>query len=273
MGLFSRLIEKVKSGSTSTQDFAEIEKSLIQSDLGAANAKAIIELAKKNRDENSIMEALRSWMSQASRDLVQGSSLQTILVVGVNGTGKTTSTAKLAALLKENNKKVILAAADTFRAAAISQLKTWGERLEIPVVAGIENGDPASVAFDSVKKAQSEGFEYLIVDTAGRLHTKSGLMDELTKIKRVIEKSSPVTEVLLVVDATTGQNGITQAKVFLESVQITGLILTKMDGSAKGGVALAIEKELGVPIKFIGTGEFLTDLAPFEPESYLKALL
>ena len=166
-----------------------------------------------------------------------------------------------------------LAAADTFRAAAVSQLKTWGERLEIPVVAGVENGDPASVAFDSVKKAQSEGFEYLIVDTAGRLHTKSGLMDELAKIKRVIEKSSPVTEALLVVDATTGQNGITQAKVFLESVQITGLILTKMDGSAKGGIALAIEKELGVPIKFIGTGESLTDLAPFEPESYLKALL
>jgi fused signal recognition particle receptor len=194
------------------------------------------------------------------------------MIVGVNGTGKTTSTAKLVSYLKAENKSVLLAAADTFRAAAVEQLATWGSRLGVEVITGPNNGDPASVAFDAATKAKSSGINYLIIDTAGRLHTKSGLMDELGKIQRVIEKILPVDEVLLVVDATTGQNGIVQAKIFMESVAVTGLILTKMDGSAKGGIALAIERECGIPIKFIGTGEAATDLEAFDPERYLNGL-
>ena len=181
--------------------------------------------------------------------------------------------AKLAKFEKDLGAKVLLVAADTFRAAAVEQLQTWGDRLSIPVVTGAPNGDPAAVAFEGAKRAVDEGANYLIIDTAGRLHTKSGLMDELEKVKRVVEKKSEVNEILLVVDATTGQNGISQAKSFLESVSVTGLILTKLDGSAKGGVALAIERELGLPIKFIGTGEGASDFAPFEADSYIDGLL
>jgi fused signal recognition particle receptor len=273
MGLFSRLFEKVKSGLTSSTDLSDVEKLLIESDLGAANSRELIELAKKSKDGDAVIAALKGWLSTKDRALSTGSGLQTILVVGVNGTGKTTSSAKLTSYLKNANKKVILAAADTFRAAAIEQLQTWGERLSVPVVTGPANGDPASVAFDGAKRGVSEGFEYLVIDTAGRLHTKSDLMDELGKIKRVVEKSTPINEVLLVIDATTGQNGLAQAKTFIESVDVTGLILTKLDGSAKGGIALAIEKETGIPIKFIGTGESATDFAPFDADSYLQGLL
>ncbi len=194
------------------------------------------------------------------------------MIVGVNGTGKTTSTAKLVSYLKMQNKSVLLAAADTFRAAAVEQLQTWGDRLGVEVITGPANGDPASVAFDAATKAKLDSTNYLIIDTAGRLHTKSDLMDELGKVRRVVEKVLPIDEVLLVVDATTGQNGIVQAKVFMESVAITGLILTKMDGSAKGGIALAIERETGTPIKFLGTGEGADDLAPFDAEGYLNGL-
>jgi fused signal recognition particle receptor len=197
----------------------------------------------------------------------------TILVVGVNGTGKTTSVAKLAQLLKSQGSKVVVAAADTFRAAAIEQLQTWGQRIGVAVVVGKAQGDPAAVAFDAISKAKLDNADYLIIDTAGRLHTKSGLMDELEKIRRVVEKSSPVDEVLLIVDATTGQNGIAQAKVFAESVSVTGLIVTKMDGSAKGGIALAIERETGLPIKFVGTGESATDIQIFNRDEYLTGLL
>jgi fused signal recognition particle receptor len=273
MGLFSRLFEKVKTGLTSNQDLIDIEKTLIESDLGAANAKEIIELAKKGKDEAAVLAALDSWLSSAPRELAKGPGLQTIMIVGVNGTGKTTSTAKIVAHLKDQRKKVILAAADTFRAAAVEQLQTWGERLDAPVVIGPANSDPASVAFDAAKQASEQGFDYLIIDTAGRLHTKTGLMDELEKIKRVVEKTTAISEVLLVVDATTGQNGLAQAKNFIESAGVTGLILTKLDGSAKGGIALAIEKATGVPIKFIGTGEAASDFAPFDPDTYLKSLL
>ena len=174
--------------------------------------------------------------------------------------------------MKSQNRKIVLGAADTFRAAAIEQLQTWGERLDVPVVAGVANGDPASVAFDAATKAKGDGADYLIIDTAGRLHTKSGLMDELGKVRRVIEKVTPVDEVLLVVDATTGQNGIAQAKTFIESVAVTGLILTKMDGSAKGGIALAIERETGLPVKFVGTGEGAGDFAPFDSTAYVNGL-
>jgi fused signal recognition particle receptor len=179
----------------------------------------------------------------------------------------------LATLLNSRGEKVVLGAADTFRAAAVDQLKTWGERLQIPVVSGKENGDPAAVAFDAAKSGAEVGAQRVLIDTAGRLHTKSDLMDELGKVKRVVEKVAPVTEVLLVIDATTGQNGLAQAKVFSEAVAVTGLILTKLDGSARGGIALAVERELDIPIKFVGTGEAAQDFAPFDPASYIAGLL
>jgi fused signal recognition particle receptor len=195
------------------------------------------------------------------------------MVVGVNGTGKTTSVAKLAAQLKTGGKKVVMAAGDTFRAAAVEQLQTWGTRIGVEVVSGKANGDPASVAFDAAKKAQESKADFLIIDTAGRLHNKNDLMAELEKVKRVVEKVFPINEVLLVIDATTGQNGLQQAKIFTEAVNVTGIILTKIDGSARGGVALAIEKELDIPIKWIGTGESESDFAHFDAESYIQGLL
>ena len=277
MALFSKLFSKIRGGQTSSADWQEIESSLIESDLGAANAGEIITLAKKLKSEEveqAVTETLASWLSTASRSIAQLSDRPTtILVVGVNGTGKTTSSAKLASALKRDGASVLLAAADTFRAAAIEQLQTWGERLGVSVISGKANGDPASVAFDAATKAKADGLNFLIVDTAGRLHTKSGLMDELGKVRRVIEKITPVDEVLLVVDATTGQNGVTQAKVFAESVALTGLILSKMDGSARGGIALAIERETGLPVKFVGTGESAGDFQPFDAQKYLSGLI
>ncbi len=276
MALFSKLLQKIRGGSTSAGDWQEIEEALIASDLGAKNAAEIIALAKKSKGDEidtSITSALNAWLSSGDRKLpINSDRPTTILIVGVNGTGKTTSSAKLISHLKQENKSVLVAAADTFRAAAVEQLATWGSRLQVDVVTGPANGDPASVAFEAATKAKASNINYLIVDTAGRLHTKSGLMDELGKIRRVIEKVLPVDEVLLVVDATTGQNGIVQAKIFMESVAVTGLILTKMDGSAKGGIALAIERECGIPIKFIGTGEAATDFEAFNPERYLNGL-
>ena len=196
-----------------------------------------------------------------------------ILIVGVNGTGKTTSVAKLAKWLSKDQQTVLLAAADTFRAAAVDQLSTWANRLGIQIVVGESGADPASVAFEAASRAVKEKFSYLIIDTAGRLHTKSNLMDELSKIKRVVEKITPIDETLFVLDGTTGQNGIVQAKTFAQSVPLTGLIVTKLDGSAKGGVALATEMELKTPIKFIGTGENEDDFAVFDPENYIESLL
>ncbi len=276
MALFSKLLQKIRGGSTSAGDWQELEEALIASDLGAKSAAEIIELAKRSKSDeidSAITNALSDWLSNANRELPFNSDRPTtVLIVGVNGTGKTTSTAKLISFLKQNKHSVLVAAADTFRAAAVEQLATWGSRLEVDVVTGPANGDPASVAFEAATKAKAANIDYLIIDTAGRLHTKSGLMDELGKIRRVIEKVLPVDEVLLVVDATTGQNGIVQAKIFMESVAVTGLILTKMDGSAKGGIALAIERECGIPIKFIGTGESAADLEAFDPERYLNGL-
>jgi fused signal recognition particle receptor len=195
------------------------------------------------------------------------------MVVGVNGTGKTTSVAKLSGALKKRGKRVVMAAGDTFRAAAVEQLQTWGNRIGVEVVSGKANSDPASVAFDAAKKSQELSADFLIIDTAGRLHNKSDLMAELEKVKRVVEKVFPINEVLLVIDATTGQNGLQQAKIFTEAVTVTGIILTKVDGSARGGVALAIEKELDIPIKWIGTGESEGDFAPFDAPSYIQGLL
>jgi len=196
-----------------------------------------------------------------------------VLVVGVNGTGKTTTVGKLARILVAEDKGVLLGAADTFRAAAAEQLTTWGQRVGVDVVSGPEGGDPASVAFEAVRQGVERPADVVIVDTAGRLQNKAGLMDELGKVKRVVEKQAPVTEVLLVLDATTGQNGLTQARVFSEVVDVTGIVLTKLDGSAKGGIVIAVQRELGVPVKLVGLGEGADDLAPFDPSGFVDALL
>ena len=196
-----------------------------------------------------------------------------ILVVGVNGSGKTTTVGKIARILVAEDRSVVLGAADTFRAAAVDQLATWGERVGVEVVRGPENGDPASVAFEAVRSGMTTGVDTVIVDTAGRLQNKAGLMDELGKVKRVIEKQAPVTEVLLVLDATTGQNGLIQARVFSEVVDVTGIVLTKLDGSAKGGIVVAVQRELGVPVKLVGLGEGPDDLAPFDARAFVDALL
>ena len=277
MGLFNRLIAKVRGTSTaSALDWNEIEVELLASDLGPSLVGELLTAAKKMRGDDAeaaVKEILTSKLSSKPRALRSDLSTNVIMVVGVNGTGKTTSVAKLATLLHKSGDSVTLAAADTFRAAAVDQLTTWGQRIGVEVIAGRENAEPASVAFDSVKRAVELGSKYLIVDTAGRLHNKSDLMAELGKVKRVIEKGAPLAEVLLVIDGTTGQNGLAQAKIFSEAVEVTGLIVTKLDGSARGGVALAIENELDIPIKFIGTGESAQDFAPFEPEAYIEGLL
>jgi fused signal recognition particle receptor len=196
-----------------------------------------------------------------------------VLVVGVNGTGKTTTVGKLARILVAEDRSVVLGAADTFRAAAVDQLATWGQRVGVEVVRGPEGSDPASVAFQAVKEATDNGVDTVLIDTAGRLQNKAGLMDELGKVKRVIEKQAPVTEVLLVLDATTGQNGLVQARVFSEIVDVTGIVLTKLDGSAKGGIVVAVQRELGVPVKLVGLGEGPDDLAPFDGGAFVDALL
>jgi fused signal recognition particle receptor len=277
VALFSKLFNKLRGGNISAADWDEFERTLIESDLGAQLTQEIITLAKSSKVdeiESALLQSLSGKLSVAPRSLaLRADGVTTILVVGVNGTGKTTSVAKLMKFFADQRLKVVVAAADTFRAAAIDQIQTWGSRLGVPVVVGKSESDPASVAFDGLKRAMGDNADIFIVDTAGRLHTKSGLMDELGKIRRVLEKVNPVDEVLLVVDATTGQNGITQAKLFAESVQVTGLILTKMDGSAKGGIALAIESLTGIPVKFIGSGESAADLQIFEPEKYLQGLL
>jgi len=215
---------------------------------------------------------LLSHLSKKERSISITSGVTAVMVVGVNGTGKTTSVAKLARHF-QNKGTVVLAAADTFRAAAVEQLQTWGQRIGVEVVSGKENSDPASVAFDAISKSEQLSAAFLFIDTAGRLHNKSDLMNELEKIKRVIEKVTPVSEVLLVIDATTGQNGLQQAKIFAEAVQVTGIVLTKLDGSARGGIALAIEDSLDIPIKFIGTGESIEDLATFNPDEYVRSLI
>jgi len=277
MGLFSKFIAKVKgTNNFSPADWAELEQELLASDLGPTLTKNFLAEAKKVKSDNAeqaLIEILTSNLSKISHEPVMVNGTTTIMVVGVNGTGKTTSVAKLASYYKKSGKSVVLAAGDTFRAAAVDQLKTWGNRIGVLVVAGKDNGDPASVAFDGAKSAHDSASDVFIIDTAGRLHNKNDLMAELSKVKRVVEKVSPINEVLLVIDATTGQNGLQQAKIFTECVEVTGIVLTKLDGSAKGGVALAIEAELGIPIKWVGTGEAETDFALFDPHSYLKGLL
>ena len=277
MGLFSKFIATIKgTNDFSPADWAELEQELLASDLGPTLTKNFLAEAKRVKSDNAeqaLMQIMTSNLSQKSHEPVLVAGTTTIMVVGVNGTGKTTSVAKLASYYTKNSKSVVLAAGDTFRAAAVDQLKTWGTRIGVLVVSGKDNGDPASVAFDGAKSAHESASDVFIIDTAGRLHNKSDLMAELSKVKRVVEKVSPINEVLLVIDATTGQNGLQQAKIFTECVEVTGIVLTKLDGSAKGGVALAIEAELGIPIKWVGTGESESDFALFDAQSYIKGLL
>lgn len=277
MGIFSKFLSKIKgSTSLSHNDWEELYSELLESDIGPTLSRQLIDEAKKSKSENpeeGLHQILLRHLSTQSREIIRAEKgPTTILVVGVNGTGKTTSVAKLAAYLQGQKSSVVLAAADTFRAAAVDQLRTWGDRLGIEVISGKDNGDPASVAFDSAQVAIGKAADFLIIDTAGRLHNKNDLMAELGKVKRVVEKVLPINEVLLVIDATTGHNGISQARIFTESIGVTGIILTKLDGSARGGVALAIEAQLGIPIKWVGTGESEGDFAPFDRESYLRGL-
>lgn len=269
----------------------EIEDTLLTADVGVAPTQELVERLRTRvkvlgtRTPDELRGLLREELvaligTEAERSLhssrhsaAEAGRPSVVLVVGVNGVGKTTTTGKLARVLVADGRQVVLGAADTFRAAAADQLQTWGERVGARTVRGPEGGDPASVAFDAVKEGIAEGADTVLVDTAGRLHTKTGLMDELGKVKRVVEKHGPVDEVLLVLDATTGQNGLVQARVFAEVVDITGIVLTKLDGTAKGGIVVAVQRELGVPVKLVGLGEGADDLAPFEPEAFVDALI
>ncbi|MDQ8701864.1 signal recognition particle-docking protein FtsY [Streptomyces sp. LHD-70] len=268
----------------------EIEDTLLTADVGVAPTQELVERLRERvkvlgtRTPDELRGLLREELltlvgTDFDREVKTETGHQAggvpgvVMVVGVNGTGKTTTTGKLARVLVADGRTVVLGAADTFRAAAADQLQTWGERVGAYTVRGPEAGDPASVAFDAVKEGKEMGVDVVLIDTAGRLHTKTGLMDELGKVKRVVEKHGPVDEVLLVLDATTGQNGLVQARVFAEVVDITGIVLTKLDGTAKGGIVVAVQRELGVPVKLVGLGEGADDLAPFEPEAFVDALI
>ncbi len=269
------------------ETWEEVEDTLLTADVGVRPTQELVERLRERvkvlgtRTPGELRALLREELLQIlepgfDRTVKTDSNLDTpgiVMVVGVNGTGKTTTTGKLARVLVADGKNVVLGAADTFRAAAADQLQTWGDRVGARTVRGPEGGDPASIAFDAVKEGIQAGADVVLIDTAGRLHTKTGLMDELGKVKRVVEKHAPLDEVLLVLDATTGQNGLVQARVFAEVVEITGIVLTKLDGTAKGGIVIAVQRELGVPVKLIGLGEGADDLAPFEPEAFVDALV
>ncbi len=263
------------------QDFwDELEEALIGADVGVKASTEIVGRV-KHADPASSVEArdllsmeVRHALAAEHRELVIEGEPAVIMVVGVNGTGKTTSIAKIAAQLKERGAEPLLGAADTFRAAADTQLRTWAERVGVDIVAGQEGSDPAAVAFDAFQAARARGRDVVIIDTAGRLQSKKNLMGELAKIKRVVEREAgPIKEVLLVLDATAGQNGMSQAQHFFETAGVTGIVLTKLDGTARGGIVVAIEAELGLPVKFIGVGEGIDDLIPFEPDAFVDALL
>lgn len=277
MGIFTRFVAKIRGTSTASNlDWDELTAELLAADLGPALTEKIIAQGKQIKGDDaqeSLRVILSSYLSSKNRELVRTDTTTVILVVGVNGVGKTTSVAKLAHYLKESGKTVLLGAADTFRAAAVDQLCTWGDRVGVVVVTGKAESEPASVAFDAAKAAVAAKVDYLIIDTAGRLHTKNDLMAELGKVRRVIEKVLPVSETLLVLDGTTGQNALTQTELFNEAVTLTGLIVTKLDGSARGGAALAIENRLDLPIKFVGTGEAISDFSPFDGDTYLESLI
>jgi len=265
------------------QAWQEIEDTLIMADVGIKTTQEIVQELKKNptlKGAHSAQEGREILRNQLIESLATGDrSLNTsaspsvLMMVGINGTGKTTTVGKLAHKLVKQGNKCVLGAADTFRAAASQQLQTWGQRSSVPVVIGAENSEPSAVAFNAVQEGLAVGAKVVIIDTAGRLHTKAGLMDELGKVKRVIEKHATVTETLLVIDATTGQNGLIQARVFTEAVEVTGIVLTKLDGSAKGGIVIAVQRELKVPVKFVGIGEGIEDLIEFNAEDFVDGLL
>ncbi|HEY3715550.1 MAG TPA: signal recognition particle-docking protein FtsY [Jatrophihabitantaceae bacterium] len=265
----------------------EVEEALLTADVGVGATGEIVErlrtrtkvLGTRSQAElravlaDELVTALRPDLDRSLHTAPHDGRPAVVLVVGVNGTGKTTTCGKLARVLVADGRSVLLGAADTFRAAAADQLQTWGSRVGAQTVRGPEGGDPASVAFDAVRQGVEQNVDTVLIDTAGRLHTKTGLMDELGKVKRVVERQGPVDETLLVLDATTGQNGLAQARVFTEVVDVTGIVLTKLDGTAKGGIVLSVQRELDVPVKLVGLGEGADDLAPFEPEEFVDALL
>ncbi len=281
------LLGLLGAGTLDEDSWTDVEDTLLMADLGAG---AAVEITERLRAEVAahgvtdaasarallrrvLIDAVGPDMDRSVRALPHDGRPSVLLIVGVNGTGKTTTTGKLARVLVADGRHVVLGAADTFRAAAAEQLSTWGERAGAVVVRADAGTDPASVAFEAVKRGIADGADAVLIDTAGRLHTKSGLMDELGKIKRVVEKQAEVDEILLVLDATTGQNGLVQATVFADVVDITGIVLTKLDGTAKGGIVVAVQRTLNVPVKLVGLGEGADDLAPFEPAAFVDALL
>ncbi|WP_156165187.1 signal recognition particle-docking protein FtsY [Demequina silvatica] len=280
------LLAIFRRGSLTEDDWDELEETLLMADVGAGATDALLEDLRtrlKAEPDGNPRELLRAALLDVvdpalDRSLALGAAgdgeLHSAIVVGVNGVGKTTTVGKLARVLVAEDRTVVLGAADTFRAAAADQLETWGSRVGVPVVrAHVDGADPASVAYEAADRARADAAEVLLVDTAGRLQNKQGLMDELGKIVRVVSKVSAPKEVLLVLDATTGQNGLTQARVFGQVAPLTGIVLTKLDGTAKGGIVLAVQRELGVPVKFVGLGEGADDLAPFDPEGFVDSLL
>lgn len=287
------LLSVLSRGKLSEEDWEEIEETLLMADLGIGPTTELMDTLRRDAkvldtsDPAAVRAILRRELlalvnPEMDRSLNTGAVIgddgaahpATVLVVGVNGTGKTTTVGKIARALVAEEKSVLLGAADTFRAAAAEQLTTWGERVGVPVVrSDVEGADPASVAFEAVKQGIARGVDVVLVDTAGRLQNKADLMDELGKVARVMGRTAPVREVLLVLDATTGQNGMRQAQVFADVVGLTGIVLTKLDGSAKGGIVVAVQRELGVPVKFVGLGEGPDDLAPFDAEGFVDALL
>ncbi|HEY3753529.1 MAG TPA: signal recognition particle-docking protein FtsY [Pseudonocardiaceae bacterium] len=285
--LGSGLLGLLGAGNLDEDSWTDIEDTLLIADLGQATTTEIVDRLRSELVSRGVrtpeqvrallrevlIGALHPEMDRSVRALPHENGPAVLLVAGVNGTGKTTTTGKLARVLVADGRKVLLGAADTFRAAAADQLETWANRVGAEVVRGREGADPAAVAFDAVKRGIEAKVDTVVIDTAGRLHTKTGLMDELGKVKRVVEKQAKVDEVLLVLDATTGQNGLTQARVFAEIVDVTGIALTKLDGTAKGGIVFQVQRELGVPVKLVGLGEGPDDLAPFEPGAFVDALL
>ncbi len=283
--VFGQIVSVLGGGDIDDETWEDLEALLIQADMGVETSMAIIEqLQDRVREDRlvhteQLLEALKDNMRQILKDpevfeMEEDREITVVMVVGVNGAGKTTSIGKLAKHYQENGRKVVMVAGDTFRAAAIDQLKVWSDRAEVPIIAGQPGGDPAAMAYDGIRAARGRGYDLVFVDTAGRLHTKFNLMRELEKVHSVLQKSvhRAPHEVLLVVDAPTGQNALLQAQKFKETVNVTGVVLTKLDGTAKGGMVFSIYRDLGLPVRFIGTGEKIEDLAPFDPDQFIDGL-